>query len=189
LLEQLKNIDTQVFLSLNRHHNSFFDPLFYYISERFIWIPLYIYLLYLIIKKYKRDTIYIVLGVIALIVLSDQISVLIKNNVQRLRPCHEMALKDLIHLFNNKCGGQYGFISSHASNAFGIAVFVSCLFKNRNWTIFLLSWATIVSFSRIYLGAHYPGDIIGGWILGTTLALLIYFLLIKLFPKKFDSTK
>jgi undecaprenyl-diphosphatase len=100
------------------------------------------------------------------ITLSDQLSVILKNLAQRLRPCHEPALTGMVHLFNNECGGLYGFVSSHASNSFMVALLSLSFIKKRWFSVFIIFWALIVGYSRIYLGVHYPGDVLSGSILG-----------------------
>lgn len=168
--EQLNHADSQLFLFLNGKHTAFFDVFMYWMSDKLVWIPFYIVLLFFVVKYYKKKTIYILFLVALLITLSDQISTnVIKNYlVQRLRPCHNPELIDRIHLVTGSCGGQFGFVSSHASNTFALAIFLGFLLKKRvkYLHIIILGWAVIVSYSRIYNGVHYPGDVIGGALLG-----------------------
>jgi len=111
--------------------------------------------------------------------LSDQISVLIKESVQRLRPVHEPAIEHLVHNVFRK-GGLHGFVSSHATNMFGIFIFTSLIFKNKNYFFLMLFWAVVISYSRVYIGVHYPLDIIGGALLGWLLGWIFYKLLMFL---------
>lgn len=173
MLELLKYWDLQSILWLNDKHNVFFDFVMYWASNKFIWIPLYVFFLYLLIKNFKRNAIWLFLTIAILILCADQFSVGLKFYFQRLRPCHEPDLEGLIHLINKKCGGSFGFVSSHASNHFAIATFLSLIFKNtyKYFTIPIYLWATLIAYSRIYLGVHYPGDVIGGAILGILLGL------------------
>jgi undecaprenyl-diphosphatase len=109
-----------------------------------------------------------------LIVLIDQTSVhLFKEVFHRLRPCHQPRISHLVHIVNNHCGGQYGFVSSHAANSFGFATFTILFFKNNRFSWFIFAWALLLSYSRIYLGVHYPSDIVGGWMLGIFWGLVI----------------
>lgn len=179
MVEYLNNIDTEVFLFLNGLHNGFFDFVMYWLSNKFIWIPLYLYLLYLLYKYYKDSFLYILPAIILLVVASDQISVqLFKNVFMRLRPCHNPELVGLVHLVKGDCGGQYGFISSHATNHFAIATFLSLLLGRRikYFTPFIFLWAALIAYSRIYLGVHYPGDVIAGAIVGILIGLIIWIL-------------
>lgn len=150
---------------------------FEWISERFSWVPLYVVLAVLMILKFKWRLLILAPFVTLLVISSDQISVhLFKDVFMRLRPCHNPLIADLVHTVNNHCGGQYGFVSSHAANTFALACFVGLVLKNHfKWMLpFMLSWAAIVSYSRIYLGVHYPGDILGGALLGTLIGVLIF---------------
>jgi undecaprenyl-diphosphatase len=179
MLDWLINLDTKLFLFLNSIHSSFFDAVMWHVSGKLEWIPLYVVLLYFIIRRYKRKSILILASIAVLITLTDVISSqVIKDNVQRLRPSNNPDLANIVHIVNGYHGGKYGFVSSHAANCFGIALFFSLLFRKRWVTVGIVLWATLVSYSRIYLGVHYPGDVIGGAILGGCLAVLLF----KLYP-------
>jgi undecaprenyl-diphosphatase len=136
------------------------------------------------------------LFIILAVTLADQFSVqLFKNIVQRLRPCHEPSLVGLVHLVNGECGGQYGFVSSHATNSFNVALLSLLFIKKRWFTISIILWAIVVGYSRIYLGVHYPGDVICGSLLGALIGWSIYRLYVltdnKILQYKsfFNSTK
>jgi len=178
MLEQLINIDIDISLFFNSFHNDFFDILMSYISGKFIWIPFYAFLLFLLIKqdfKNKKKLIISIISVAMVIVLADQLSVhLFKNVFERLRPCHNPDLANILHTVNGNCGGQFGFISSHAANVFALAVLLLNIFKYKRLTITLIVWATIVSFSRIYLGVHYFGDVFVGALFGASIGFVVY---------------
>jgi undecaprenyl-diphosphatase len=177
MFELLKDIDTQLLLFFNSHHNAFFDSVFWYASGTKFWIPLYVAILATSIIKYRKKSWLVILSLIVLIALSDQMaSGIIKPLVERLRPSREPSLIGLIHIVNGYKGGLYGFVSSHAANTFALAVFSSQLFKHKAFTWSIIIWASIVSYSRIYLGVHYPGDILGGIIVGIGSAFLVYYL-------------
>lgn len=183
MLEYLNNLDTQLFTFLNGINSPFMDTVMFWISHKYTWVPLYAFFLYLIIKTYKWKSIFIILGVVLLIFMSDKISVFFKDYFERFRPCHEPSLEGLVHIVKNKCGGKFGFVSSHAANSFALATFLSLIFKGKikYFPIILIAWASIVAYSRVYLGVHYPGDIICGALLGTGIAFFVYFVL-----KRFD---
>jgi len=146
----------------------------YAISGKVIWIPLYLAILICLGIKYKRKFLIIILFIILAATLADQASVLVKNYVHRLRPCHEPALEGLVHLVRGECGGLYSFVSSHATNSFDVAL-LSLLFIRKRWfSITIVLWALVVGYSRIYLGVHYPGDVICGSILGALIGWSIY---------------
>lgn len=169
MIEFIKHIDLQLLLLINGWHCHVFDLIMFWISDRFFWIPFYIFLFFLIIRKYKISSILIFLMIALLITITDQLaSNLIKNAVQRLRPSHEPSLEGLLHFVNGYKGGAYGFISSHAANSFGLAVFITMLLKSKiKWIGYVMfSFAFLVSYSRIYLGVHYPSDVIVAAVLG-----------------------
>jgi undecaprenyl-diphosphatase len=175
----IQQLDTDLFLYLNSLNSPFWDDVMWTISARLTWVPLYLIILWMFFRLTGRRVILVTLFVIAAITLSDQLSVhAFKEVFLRLRPCHEPSLEGLVHIVRGKCGGQYGFVSSHAANCFNIAVFSLLLLRKRWFTIAILFWAALVSYSRVYLGVHYPGDIIGGAMLGSAIGFGIYHLYI-----------
>ena len=169
MLETLKQVDTQLLLFFNHLNNSFFDFIFFWISDKFIWIPFYLMLAFFFIRKFKSDFIWILVFVACVIVVSDQLaSSVIKPLVMRLRPCHEPSILSKIHLVKGYCGGQFGFISSHAANTFALAAFATKVIPQsfKGFVPMMWIWASLVSFSRIYLGVHYPADVLVAALLG-----------------------
>lgn len=190
MLEQIIQWDKELFLILNGWNSGFWDVMMYNISNKLIWIPLYLLFLYWLIRFYKKDAIWIILALFLVITLSDQLSVHgFKNVFLRLRPCHDPDLSGLVHIVKDKCGGQYGFYSSHATNHFALAVFFLLVFKNRirYFTPVILIWAAIVAYSRIYLGVHFPADVIAGAMMGSLIGWLGYFSLRKVKPGIFGK--
>jgi len=174
MLDQIEQFDQQVFLFLNSLHYSFLDPVMHALSGKIIWAPLYAAILTWIAVKEKKQFFLIILFVLLSVLIADRGSVLIKNLVMRPRPCHEAALEGLVFTLNGECGGMYGFVSSHAANAFNVA-FISLLFIRKTWyTIFIIFWALVVGFTRIYLGVHYSGDVLFGSIYGASVGWFCY---------------
>ena len=186
MIEWLINIDTSTTIYLNSLHNSLFDSVMLFVSGKLSWVPLYLVLIFFAYKKAENLKVFLIflVSVAILITIADQSSVkLFKNVFERLRPCHCEQIRNSIHILNNHCGGQFGFVSSHATNMFALAIFLSLFFKNKTVTILLVVWATIVAYSRIYLGVHYLGDVLGGAILGTVIAFIVYYIFKKISNK------
>jgi len=170
----LESVDQQLFIFLNSLNSPFCDHVMHAISGRLIWVPVYLAILIYLGVKYKRRFLIILLFIILAATLSDQISVLFKNLVHRLRPCYEPSLEGLVHVVNGECGGQYSFVSSHATNSFDVALLSLLFIKKRWYSISIIIWALVIGYSRIYLGVHYPGDVICGSLLGAFIGWSIY---------------
>lgn len=176
-LQKILDYDIELFLFLNSFFSNYRDIIMLIITRKEIWIPFYLTIIYFIIKNYRSKSFLILFFLALTILLSDQISVFLKETVQRLRPVHDPMIEHLAHNVFRK-GSLYGFVSSHAANTFAVWMFTSRIFKNRSYSILLFIWAFIVSMTRIYLGVHYPLDILGGALLGTLLAYICYKVLI-----------
>jgi undecaprenyl-diphosphatase len=174
ILSYPEQLDQQLFLFLNSANSPFWDRIMVFLSRIPVWIPLYLAILVYLGFRYKRKFYFILLFIIIAITLSDQLSVLVKNSVDRLRPCHEPALQGLVHVVNGACGGIYGFVSSHAANTFNVALLSLLLIRKKWYSVFIIIWASAVSYSRIYLGVHYPADVMFGAILGALTGWGIY---------------
>lgn len=177
ILDLLNHWDHEFFLFLNGFHNPLWDYTMTLFTITQVWIPFYLIILVIIAKKYGKKSLLIFLSVILLILFADQFAGILKHSIKRLRPSNDPEISQLAHLFFNT-GGLYGFVSAHSANALSFATFSILLFKNRRYTIFIIPWALMIAYTRIYLGVHYPGDILGGAILGILIGVGIYKLLI-----------
>ncbi|RKE03580.1 phosphatase PAP2 family protein [Marinifilum flexuosum] len=174
-MDTLIQLDKELFMWFNSHNTPFWDVVMMFFTRKEFWIPLYLLLLYQIYKVKGKEAIYWILGAFLLIFLCDQISTqLFKNVFERFRPSHDPSLKGVVNLVSGYTGGRYGFVSSHATNSFGFALFTSLLFRNKLYTFFIFSWSLLVVYTRVYLGVHFPGDIIGGMILGLIIGYGVY---------------
>jgi undecaprenyl-diphosphatase len=195
MINQLEHLDQQLFLFLNSLNSAFLDPVMYALSGKLIWVPLYIAILVFMFFSLKdRKKFYLLLLFIVLAVLiTDQGSVFIKNIVRRPRPCHEPLIDGLVHIVNGKCGGMFGFVSSHAANAFNVALVSLLIIKRRAYTVFIIVWAFVVGYTRVYLGVHYPGDVLSGSVYGALVGWgvieLYKYVLIRIDSKNQDIQK
>ncbi len=175
-LQRLIDIDKQVMLALNGSDSLFMDGVMKVYTSTIVWIPVALILLFIVLKNSTpRTALLAVLAVALTIVATDQVSShLIKPLVGRLRPCNDPSIMHLIDTVNGYRSGGYSFTSSHACNSFGIFAIVSLLIRHRGLSLSMLLWASLNSFSRIYLGVHYPGDILCGAIIGATIGAVVY---------------
>lgn len=179
MIDWLIEIDQKLFLFLNGFHTTNWDVIMSWITAKKSWFPFYALILIFLFVKFKKEKWLILISIAILITLTEQIaSGLFKPLIERFRPCHEPILEGLVHTINGKCGGSFGYFSAHASNTFGLAGFMYLLVKNHaklKWIGFtLLIWAAIVSYSRVYVGVHYPLDIFSGAICGILVSHLVF---------------
>lgn len=174
IIDKIDGLDKRLLLFINGNNSPWADTVMAAVTERFFWIPFYFLLIAYILYTFKKKSLIILILIALTVTVADQFSSsFLKPTVGRLRPCHNETLKGKLHLVKG-CGGQMGFISSHATNSFAIAIFLSLIFNNGILTVILFIWAILISFSRIYLGVHYPGDILAGCITGALIGYLFY---------------
>ena len=189
-MEEIILEDKQDMIFLNNLGSSTFDPFWILVSEKWFWIPLYVIFLYFLYKNFNKKSLFYILLFVALgITASDQIANIFKFGFERLRPCHDPSLEGLLR--EVKCGGKFGFYSAHSSNSFFVATYLTILLgkKIKQLPYFLFVWAAIVAYSRVYLGMHFPGDIIIGAIMGILLALFFGTLAKKVIKKSEVTTQ
>lgn len=176
MIDSLLAFDRSLFLFINSLHSEWLNPVMVFFSGGLIWLPLILVPIGIAYGKLNKKLFFLfVLFIIMSIIASDVTSSYIfKNIFTRMRPCRLVELRDLINNFGQRCGGKFGFVSSHASNSIALAVFsFRCLPLKKPYVIFFATLPLIISYSRIYLGVHYPGDILGGALIGIFWALLM----------------
>lgn len=173
----LDTADKWLMQALNFDGGTAVDSFFYCISSKAAWIPIAAVFICVMLanRKRRREAVFIIIGIALAITLCDQISSsIIKPVIGRLRPSHCDAISDTLHYVNNYRSGRFGFCSSHAANAMGVFVFLSHIFRNRKFVVPFLVWTVLVCYSRIYLGVHYPGDVICGCFIGAVVGMFVF---------------
>lgn len=186
MLDWLIELDKELLLAINGWNSSFFDPIMVFISHPLSGIPIYIALIYMIFHKRNTKTAILMFAAVLLtFALTDMLALhLFKNTFERFRPGWDPTIEHLVRLLENK-GGMYGFISNHAANFFGLAIISSGILKKRWYTIFILCWAAAVAYSRVYVGKHFPADVICGAMFGALIGYLVL-RLFKFIVKKYN---
>jgi undecaprenyl-diphosphatase len=175
MMEWLVHIDKELMLFLNGMHSPFFDWIMWWSSDRLIWIPLYLFIAFLFYRKFNTSALLPIILTIVAVGMSDLISShYIKEVVHRLRPDHDPEIGTMVHTLKGYTGGLYGFVSAHAANSFALATMCLLFLRNKTFSICIYAWAILVSYSRIYLGVHFPADVICGAMLGSILAIILY---------------
>ncbi|MCC5937945.1 MAG: phosphatase PAP2 family protein [Lunatimonas sp.] len=175
MIEIIASWDESLFLWLNALRADWLDPVMNALTGTAIWIPFYLLLVYFLIRQFRMEAIWYMVGLVGLILLADQFtSGFMKPYFERLRPCHDPRWEGIIFNYSG-CGGRYGFASSHASNTFALATYFWLIFRSKasKW---LFVWAAIISYTRVYLGVHYPADILVGALVGLFSGYFLYYL-------------
>ena len=192
--ENIIALDKEWFCRLNIPHTGFLDNFMMRFTATEVWLPFFALIIYVLVKNARRDSIFIIIALLLIVLLADQISSSIfKPLFERLRPSHDSTMESCVHLVNGYRGGRYGFVSSHAANTMGIALFTSLLFRYTPYSLCVIVWTLINCYTRIYLGVHFPLDLIGGAMVGLLSAGVIYWIWWKFiktkstFPLHFDK--
>lgn len=180
MIEYLEMLDRSLLLFFNDLGSPITDKIMWFISGKYEWIPLYLFIIFLFFRQGKWKGFFFLLAAILTFVLTDFVSVkLFKEVFERYRPSHNLEIQHAIHTINHYRGGLFGFVSSHAANTFGLATISSLILHKKwfSWAIFI--WAALVGISRIYLGVHYPADVCVGALLGVGVGYLVFLVLRK----------
>jgi len=186
MMEAILEADRQLLLWLNSGHRPWLDPVMWALTKTTTSLPLYLALFYLLVKTHQKNFWRPLAAIALTVLLTDQLTgSVMKPFFERLRPSHEPGLAGLLHTVNHYKGGLYGFASSHAANSFGVALFFWHLYGHRNrWMAGLFFWAALITYTRIYLGVHYPGDVIAGALVGVACAAFSFWMYKKFLAQR-----
>lgn len=191
MFDKLELLDRELFLAINGLHSPMFDNVMYYVSQIWVFSPVFVFWLYMVFNRYGLKKLLILLGFLGLLILlTDQTSNTTKNTIKRYRPTHNLEIQSKVHIVNEYKGGLYGFFSGHSTNSFGVAMLLFLIFRKESIVFRLLffAWAALTAYSRIYLGVHYPSDIFVGFVVGIFWGYIVYRLIQFTFKQQFHET-
>lgn len=175
MIEYLNGIDADALLAVNGLHDMFQDAFWWMVTAKWSSLLLVLALAWILLHQNRRHALLVLAMLVLSILVADQVSSgLIKHLVERLRPTHDPSLESMVHVINGYRGGLYGFVSSHAANSFAVATLLALVMRHRVVTLSMFTWALLQCYSRVYLGVHYPGDILGGIIVGVLACWLVW---------------
>ena len=175
MIDYLMDIDADALLAVNGLHDMFQDAFWWMVTAKWSSLLLVLALAWILLHQNRRHALLVLAMLVLSILVADQVSSgLIKHLVERLRPTHDPSLESMVHVINGYRGGLYGFVSSHAANSFAIATLLALVMRHRVVTLSMFTWALLQCYSRVYLGVHYPGDILGGIIVGVLAGWLVW---------------
>lgn len=178
MIEYLQDFDTSALLAINGMHNAFQDALWWMVTAKWSSLLLALALLWILLHQHRRHAVLVLVMMVLAMLIADQVSSgLIKHVVERLRPTHEPSLQDVVHVINGYRGGMYGFVSSHAANFVAVSTLIALVMRHRAAVLSMFTWSLLQCYSRMYLGVHYPGDILGGIAVGLLVGWLLWCLM------------